>query len=176
VSLLADSNTAPWEGNYRRNLLVPSRPSGYQQIGRCLSATPYRVYLLYLRIFLILPETAASYWGSSSKAITSVTLSLGTSHNPGPSIVVALGVSTTTSPSKTSATKSLQEKLIVDFKRATMKPHLHDEDPDVREGQDQIDDLNTTAEVLKWPRVWLLDVWILLVVMYVCGLRSGHFL
>lgn len=37
--------------------------------------------------------------------------------------------------------QKLQEKLIVDFKRATMKPHLHDEDPDVREGQDQIDDL-----------------------------------
>jgi hypothetical protein len=30
---------------------------------------------------------------------------------------------------------------------------------------------NTTAEVLKWPRVWLLDVWILLVACtsVVCG-------
>jgi hypothetical protein len=47
-------------------------------------------YLLCLRISLILPETAASYWGSSSKAIISVTLSVGDCLTTRPSIVVAL--------------------------------------------------------------------------------------
>jgi hypothetical protein len=47
-------------------------------------------YLLCLRISLILPETAASSWGSSSKAITSVTLSVGNCLTTRPSIVVAL--------------------------------------------------------------------------------------